>query len=321
MSEEKSEWNAVKVPEKIEYEIEEQDEKQKAAPEPKVEAIPESETPKEEIKELEGIETQGAQKRIRQLVKQRKEREEQIRDLIKEKESLYTQLQEREQTFVDTQKVTTDNSEKHLLEKVQLAKSNYLEAYNAGDGEKVLQSLEVLQRVQMDLDNVNKQKHALDNYTKEQEHKAAQQEKEQPQQQKPDLKAQSWASDNEWFGKDSVMTAAALAVDTELKQMGYDPTDDDFYTEINRRMRTEFPHKFQTDQPEEIEREQPTTQVAQVVAGTSRSPASSNKKIKLSQEDVRLASKWNIPLEVYAAEKLKVDASQGEYTDINYRGS
>ena len=87
-------------------------------------------------------------------------------------------------------------------------------------------------------------------------------------------------------------------------------------------MRTEFPHKFQEDQEEEeIQREQPTKQVAQVVAGTSRSPSTSSKKIKLSQEDVRLAQKWNIPLEVYAAEKLKVNSSDGEYTTINYRGS
>ena len=207
-----------------------------------------------------------------------------------------------------------------MLEKVILAKSNYLEAYNAGDGEKVLQSLEVLQRVQMDLDNVNKQKVAIDNYNKEMEHRAAvQQQQPQQIQQQPDVKAQSWAEDNDWFGQDSVMTASALAVDAELKQMGYDPNDDQFYTEIDRRMRTEFPHKFQEDQQEE--REQPTKQVAQVVAGTSRSPASSNKKVKLSQEDVRLANKWNIPLEVYAAEKLKVDSSDGEYTNINYRGS
>ena len=95
--------------------------------------------------------------------------------------------------------------------------------------------------------------------------------------------------------------------------MGYDPNEDDFYDEIDRRMRTEFPHKFQEDQKEE--REQPTKQVAQVVAGTSRSPASSNKKVKLSQEDVRLANKWNIPLDKYAKEKSKIETGE-EYTTI-----
>ena len=317
MSEDQSEWNSVDVPEKVDFEVEE---KVESRPEVKAEH-PQSKAPEEDIKELDGIETNGAQKRIRQLVKQRKERDEQIQQLIQERESLNHQLQSREKTFVDTQKITTDNSEKHLLEKVDLAKSNYLEAYNAGDGEKVLQSLEVLQRVQMDLDNVNKQKVALDKYNREMEHKATVQQQQQQVPIQPDAKAQSWAEDNDWFGQDSVMTASALAVDAELKQMGYDPNEDDFYVEIDRRMRTEFPHKFEEDNQEENEREQPTKQVAQVVAGTSRSPASSNKKVKLSQEDVRLAQKWNIPLEVYAAEKLKVDSSDGEYTNINYRGS
>mgnify|MGYP003632153910 FL=1 len=320
MSEEQTIWNDVEVPAKVEYEIEEQEQKVTKPVVETKESLIKAEAPEEDIKELDGIETNGAQKRIRQLVKQRKERDEQIQQLIQERETLNNQLQKREETFVDTQKITTDNSEKHLLEKVDLAKANYLEAYNAGDGEKVLQSLEVLQRIQMDLASVNKQKNALDNYNKEMEQKAAEQPKQKVPQ-KPDVKAQTWAGDNDWFGSNSVMTASALAIDAELKEMGYDPNEDDFYTEIDRRMKTEFPHKFEEDNQEENEREQPTKQVAQVVAGTSRSPATSSKKIKLSQEDVRLAQKWNIPLEVYAAEKLKVDSSEGEYTNINYRGS
>ena len=216
MSEEQTIWNDVEVPAKVEYEIEEQEQKVTKPVVETKESLIKSEAPEEDIKELDGIETNGAQKRIRQLVKQRKERDEHIHQLIQDKESLNSKLQQREQTFVDTQKITTDNTEKNLLEKVDLAKTNYLEAYNAGDGEKVLQSLEVLQRVQLDLDNVNKQKNALDNYNKEMEQKAAVQ-KQQPQQaaQKPDIKAQTWAGDNDWFGENSVMTASALAIDAE----------------------------------------------------------------------------------------------------------
>ena len=128
MSEEQSEWNDVEVPEQVEYEIEGKEEE---APRPEVktkEVDAQPEASEETIKELDGIETNGAQKRIRQLVKQRKERDEQIQQLIQERETLNNQLQEREKTFVDTQKITTDNSEKHLLEKVDLAKANYLEA-------------------------------------------------------------------------------------------------------------------------------------------------------------------------------------------------
>ena len=129
----------------------------------------------------------------------------------------------------------------------------------------------------------------------------------------PDPKAAQWAAKNDWFGTDNVMTAAALAIDAELKGEGYDPEDQDFYKEINKRVKSAFPHKFGEDQ----NRVQETIATpAQVVSGGSRSSPTSSKKVKLSKEDVRLAQKWDIPLERYAAEKLKVDSSEG-YTNIN----
>ena len=110
------------------------------------------------------------------------------------------------------------------------------------------------------------------------------------------------------------MTAAALAIDAELKNEGYDPNDNEFYQEINNRIKNTFPQKFGEVQ----ERVQENTSTpAQVVSGGSRSSPSSRKKIKLSQEDLRLAEKWNIPLETYAAQKLKVSEADGEYTNIN----
>ena len=128
-----------------------------------------------------------------------------------------------------------------------------------------------------------------------------------------DPKAEEWVSNNEWFGKDNIMTAAALAIDAELKNEGYDPNDNEFYQEINNRIKNTFPQKFGEVQ----ERVQENTSIpAQVVSGGSRSSPSSRKKIKLSQEDLRLAEKWNIPLETYAAQKLKVVQADGEYTNI-----
>jgi len=322
MEENENGWGDVTLQEKVEYEIEE--DAPPAAQEAKPEVAPEA-PKKEEIKELDGIETNGAQKRIRQLVKQRKEREEEIQALLKEKQDLQERLSSQEQSFVDTQKTSTDVSEQQLNDKVAFAKSAYLDAYNSGDGEKVLQTLEVLQRSQLDLDNLSKQKAALEQYTKAKEEEAKKQteQPQQPTQARPDPRAEEWAAENEWFGKDSILTASALAVDAELKQQGYNPDEEDFYGEIDRRLREEFPHKFTDQEVSEDNRPQQTTPAAQVVAGASRSPATSTgKKIKLSQEDVRLANKWNIPLEVYAAEKLKVDGSDGEYTDVSFgRGS
>ena len=307
---ENEDWGTVEVPsteeDKVEYEIEE------VVQEKEVLEVKADEVKDEEPKELEGIETAGAEKRIRQLVKQRKEREEQVASLQIQNEELNKRLFSKESEVQSMGKRTLAMSEKQLTDKIALAKEVYLEAFEEGEKEKLLNAQEMLNEAQGDLRAVNS---AKARYAQQ-----AQQAVEQPvvqQQQVPqavsDPKAEQWASDNDWFGKDNVMTAAALAIDAELKNEGYDPSDNDFYQEIDNRIKTSFPHKFEEDK----ERVQETTSSpAQVVSGSSRSSPSSRKKIKLSQEDLRLAQKWNIPLETYAAQKLKVHQADGDYTDI-----
>jgi hypothetical protein len=324
MSDENSEWSDVTIPEKVDFEVEDDsNEKEVIEQSTEVKTAEEieqlkkglDEAKKEPIKELDGIETSGAQKRIRNLVRQRKERDERIQALLKEKTDLEKNLRNMERTYVDTQKANSSVSQKQLEEQMALAKNDYIEAYNSGDPERTLAALDVLQRASNNINDLQRHQYALEDYEKQYEAQEEQQVQQQAPQQ-PDALAVDWAENNEWFGKDSVMTAAAYAIDAELKQTGYDPKEQDFYEEIDRRLRNEFPHKF--DQEESVEAST-TRQPSQVVAGTSRSPTSSNKKIKLSQEDVRLAQKWNIPLEVYAAEKLKVDKSDSEYTDITFK--
>ena len=309
---EENDWSTVEVSQgEVEYEIEEPEVNQKAEEDIKIE-VKADEVKDEEPKELEGIETAGAGKRIRQLVKQRKEREEQVASLQIQNEELNKKLLGKENEVQSMGKRTLDMSEKQLTDKIALAKEVYLEAFDEGEKEKLLNAQEMLNEAQGDLRVVN---NAKARYA-QQEQQAVEQ-PVVPQQQVPqavsDPKAEQWASDNDWFGKDNVMTAAALAIDAELKSEGYDPSDNDFYQEIDNRIKTSFPHKFEEDK----ERVQETTSSpAQVVSGSSRSSPSSRKKVKLSQEDLRLAQKWNIPLETYAAQKLKVHQADGDYTDI-----
>jgi len=309
---EENDWSTVEVSQgEVEYEIEEPEVNQEAEEDIKIE-VKADEVKDEEPKELEGIETAGAEKRIRQLVKQRKEREEQVASLQIQNEELNKKLLGKENEVQSMGKRTLAMSEKQLTDKIALAREVYLEAFDEGEKEKLLNAQEMLNEAQGDLKAVNS---AKARYAQKE-----QQAVEQPvvqQQQVPqavsDPKAEQWASDNDWFGKDNVMTAAALAIDSELKNEGYDPSDNDFYQEIDNRIKTSFPHKFEEDK----ERVQETTSSpAQVVSGSSRSSPSSRKKIKLSQEDLRLAQKWNIPLETYAAQKLKVHQADGDYTDI-----
>ena len=306
---EKDDWGTVEVPnteDKVEYEIEEKEEVV-AKPEAK-----EEEVNNDEPKELEGIETDGAAKRIRQLVKQRKERENQVEALLRQNQELNTRLQSKNNEVTNISRHTLDLSEKQLTDKIALAREVYLEAFDEGEKEKLLNAQEMLNEAQNDLKQVTS---AKVNYERQAQQPVAQPVQQQQQVAPPaaDPKAEEWAASNDWFGKDNVMTAAALAIDAELKNEGYDPNDNDFYQEIDNRIKNTFPQKF----GEVKERVQESTSTpAQVVSGSSRSSPSSKGKVKLTQEDMRLAEKWNIPIETYAAQKLKVTQADGEYTTI-----
>ena len=315
------EWNEVdtKAPEepKVEYELEEEIPKEEKAI-PLVQATEEKEEPKEETpKELEGVETKGAQKRIRQLVKQRKDRDEQLAQLMQKNEELSSRLQNTEHQFNTVNKLSLDSSEKQITDKLELARNVYKTAHEEGDSTKILQAQEFLNEAQNDLKSLTATKQQF-----EQRPVQPQQPVQQPQYQPQptaDPRAEDWASKNEWFGSDQVMTAASLAIDSQLKEEGYNPTDTEYYTEIDRRIKETFPHKFAAEAApvEEVRRQESTSRPAQVVAGASRSSPGSSKKVKLSKEDIRLANKWNVPLEQYAQEKLKADRADGEYTTIN----
>ena len=128
-------WEEVEVPEQeVNYEIEEEEAPQEAAP-PQEEDKPE---------ELEGIKTKGAEKRIRQLVRQRKERDEQISQLLAQNEALAQNLQHRQESFNEVSKLNLDASEKQLNDKVSLARNAYMEAFEGGEKEKLLQAQEML---------------------------------------------------------------------------------------------------------------------------------------------------------------------------------
>jgi hypothetical protein len=174
----------------------------------------------------------------------------------------------------------------------------------------------MLNEAQVDLKNVNVTK---EKFKQEPQQPVQQQQYQQPvAQQAPDPRAQEWAQQNTWFGKDNVMTAAALAIDAELKQEGYSTNDIEFYQEVDKRIRESFPTKFQDEGNVQDNRQQVTSKPAQVVAGASRSTPNP-KKVRLSKDDVRLANKWGIPLEQYALEKRKATQADGEYTNINTR--
>jgi len=313
---EKDGWNDIEVSEdKIEYEIEE-DAPEEIEEQPVVEAQKEDPShymetleEEEEEPELKGIETKGAEKRIRQLIRQRKDREEEVEKLQENNRQLLETLNRKDQEVFHVSKNSLEVSEKQLTDKIDMARQAYLEAFEEGDKDRVLKAQEMLNEAQVDLKNVASVK---SRYSGEYVAPPVPPPAQVPQ--RRDRRAEEWAGTNKWFGEDKVMTAAALAIDSDLKEQGYSPDDEDFYEEVDNRIKDAFPHKF----GEAAERVQENTRKpAQVVSGASRSSPNSNRKIKLSKEDVHLANKWGIPLEKYAAEKLKITQADGEYTNIN----
>jgi len=123
---------------------------------------------------------------------------------------------------------------------------------------------------------------------------------EAPQQQQeyatptPDPKAQEWADNNDWFGSDRAMTMTAFAIHEDLVNEGIDPTTDDYYTEVDNRIRNEFPHKFNDEDSSQKSRP------VQAVAPVKRGAKTGRKSVKLTPSQVAIAKKLGVPLEEYA---------------------
>ena len=153
---EKEEWTEVESPSqedtpKVEFEVEE-DKPVEAKTEVEAPSDTEQkETKPEQPEELDGIETKGAQKRIRQLIKQRKDRDDQIAQLIQQNEQLTGRLTTREQEFTNISKLQLDANEKQLTDKMELARAAYKSAHEEGDTGKILQAQEFLNEAQNDL--------------------------------------------------------------------------------------------------------------------------------------------------------------------------
>ena len=184
-----------------------------------------------------------------------------------------------------------------LESQTDAAKRLYKEAYEAGDSDKMLEAQQLISTIAVEQSRYNTAKARAD-----QQAKTAVQEQPKPQQApvqqrpQPDPRAQDWAEKNAWFGDDKIMTTAAFTIHQQLvEEEGFDPKSDEYYTEVDSRIRKEFPHKFQTA------KKSGGAQVAAAAASASRSTAKSGRRsVKLSHSQVAIAKKLGVPLEEYA---------------------
>jgi len=111
----------------------------------------------------------------------------------------------------------------------------------------------------------------------------------------PDPRAEAWASKNSWFGRDRAMTYTAFEIHKDLTEKeGYDPNSDEYYAEVDKRIRVDFPHKFGNTE------EKQSTAPVQTVASASRSVKPGRKTVRLTSSQVAIAKKLGVPLEEYA---------------------
>jgi len=262
-------------------------------------------TDTEAKKELEDY-SEGVKKRIAKLTKKMREAERQreaaieyARKIQGEKESLAGRL-----TKLDTGYVT--EMENRIKSSMEAAAAKLAQARTDGDLKAEIAAQTEIAKLGYEDARLSeiKSKQALE--TKVDNAKPVQDYvdrlREQPQQEQPinpDPKAQTWAQKNTWFGQDSAMTYTAFDLHKKLvEEEGYDPQSDEYYVEIDKRIRLEFPHKFATNTAQTTNNSKPT----QTVASASRAggKSSSRKTVRLTPSQVAIAKKLGVPLEEYA---------------------
>ena len=278
-----------KVEEKQEEKVEEKPETSDEKPETKVD--------EEKEEELEQY-SEGVQKRISKLTKKWREAERQ-----KEAALDYARGGQVELSHLKTRMAKLEPSyvtavENRVISGLAAAKSKLMRAREASDIDAEVDAQKEIGRLGMEEVRVNTLKNKLSE-TKETEVKTPS--LDQALQTPPaDPKAEEWAEKNEWFGKDSAMTYTAFDLHKKLvNEQGFDPKSDEYYSEIDKQIKLDFPHKFAKGGSVE------PTKTTQLVASATRSVKPGRNTVRLTSSQVAIAKKLGVPLEEYA-KQLKI---------------
>ena len=257
------------------------------------------ETKKEEKDELKEY-SEGVQKRIAKLTRKMREAERQREEALAFAQSVKSKNDEMEGRLSKIDSSYVSEFESRVKTSMAAAKLALKNAIESQDVEAQIAAQQQLAALTLDEARLNNIKVANENKPKAEEKQVninPQQQYYQPQQQS-DPKAEDWATKNPWFGNDSAMTYTAFDIHKKLvEQEGYDPKSDEYYAEVDKRIRVEFPHKFDKVEDTTTERAKP----AQNVASARRSASTGRKKtVKLTPSQVAIAKRLGVPLEEYA---------------------
>ena len=244
------------------------------------------------------------QRRISQLTAARKQAEEEAAAAVEYARQMQAQNEEYKQRLSTLDRGYMSEYEGRVTTQEAQAKRALAEAHEAGDYEKLADAQTAISQIAIEKERLRLQKQRSEQQAKEyaaQQEQAQQQPRQQAPQPQRDPKLESWLEKNKWFGSDKVMTGAARAIhETLVAEEGYNPTTDEYYAEIDRRMRSEMPNKFASNKK--------NVQSVTPSGNGSRSLVNGRKKqVDLNPGQVALANKLKIPLEKYAAEVAKLE--------------
>jgi len=261
--------------------------------EPKIESASE---PRESDESEQEQQVNSAQKRINQLTKKMRDAEKREQEAIRYAQQIQNEASQLKNRMKQLDTGYLEQFGRSLNVEAQQAEVDLKRALEVGDSDKIVEAQKKLYEVGVrgqQYRQAQAQQQRQEQLAAQQMQQAQAAQTQQPQQvRRPDPKAEQWAEKNEWFGQDEAMTFAAFGIHKKLvEDEGFDPNDDAYYTELDRRMSKEFPLKLGSSK-----------RPAQTVAGVSRSSNNSgrNRKVRLTPTQVTIAKKLGVPLEEYA---------------------
>ncbi len=283
------------VVEKEEEKVEEKKEEVKEEP-GSTDQETKEEKPKQELEEY----SEGVQKRISKLTKKWREAERQKEAAVEFARGGQAELTELRNRLTKLEPNYVKAIENRVTSGLEAAKAKLTTAREAGDINSEVDAQRDIAKLTVEETRLNalKERQSQD---KERTVKTPTLDQSlQGQTPPPDPRAEDWASKNDWFGKDNAMTYTAFDLHKKLtEQEGFDPNSPEYYAEIDKRIRVDFPHKFGNTTSQE------STNRTQIVASAKRSVHPGRKTVRLTSSQVAIAKKLGVPLEEYA-KQLKI---------------
>ncbi len=241
--------------------------------------------------------SKNVQQRISKLTKKYRDEEAQRVAAVEFAEAVKKQNEELKQRLNALDQSYTSEFGTRVDSQIESAKQAYQKAYDDGDAEAMFEAQKNLSRLALDQARLDQAKQRQERSVEEPPSQPQQPAAPPSQPQQPDPKAEAWAQKNEWFGSDQTMTYAAFGLHRQLiEDEGFDPQSDEYYNELDNRMKKEFPHKFAAPTKSDT-----GPRVASAESTASRSKSTKGRRtVKLTPSQIAIAKRLNVPLEEYA---------------------